>query len=46
MDKSVSTAAAWLGPALACWATGEPTVAIAFVASLVGTIAIWSGAAK
>lgn len=42
MDKSIATSAIWLGPALACWATGEPLVALAFIASVIGTIAIWT----
>lgn len=41
MDKGVATVAIWLGPALACWATGSPVIAIAFVASFFGTLAVW-----
>ena len=38
MEKAVAVAAVWLGPALACWATGEPAVALAFVGSVFGTL--------
>jgi hypothetical protein len=41
MGKGIGTVGVWLGPALACWVTGEPLVAYAFVASVMGTIAIW-----
>jgi len=38
MEKAVAVAAIWLGPALACWATGEPAVALAFLASTLATL--------
>ncbi len=40
MERGISVAAIWLGPALACWATGEPLVASAFVCSIIGTLAV------
>lgn len=39
MNKAIGTVAIWLGPALACWATENPWVALAFVASLFATLA-------
>jgi hypothetical protein len=41
MDRGIATAAMWLGPALACWATHEPWIAVSFIASLFGTICVW-----
>ena len=46
MDRSLATMAVWLGPALACWATGEAFVAVAFIGSLLGTLCIWPGVAE
>lgn len=40
--KGIATVAVWMGPALACWVTGEPTVAWAFFLSFFGTLGIWS----
>jgi len=40
MGNGIAIAAVWLGPALACWATGEPHVAFAFGASIFGTLFI------
>ena len=41
MGKGIATAVVWLGPALACWATGESLVAWAFLFSFFATISIW-----
>ncbi len=38
MQKSIVIVAMWLGPAFACWATEEPFVALAFIASAVATL--------
>jgi len=46
MGKGIATIGIWLGPTLACWATGEPFVALAFAASFVATVSIWAGAGK
>jgi len=41
MGKGIGTVGVWIGPAIACWATGEPFVAWAFMFSFMATIGIW-----
>lgn len=42
MGKGIAVAAIWLGPALACWATGDPKVAVAFFLSCFATIIVFA----
>ena len=44
MGRGIGTVAAWLGPALAIWITGESLIALAFVGSVFATIGIWEKA--
>lgn len=41
MGKGIATVGIWLGPALACWATGEPAVAVTFLFSFFATACMW-----
>ncbi|KKL11328.1 hypothetical protein LCGC14_2546920 [marine sediment metagenome] len=42
IGKGIGTIGIWLGPALACWATEEPFVALAFFASFAATVVMWA----
>ena len=42
MGKGIATIGIWLGPTLACWATGEPFVALAFIMSFFATAIMWA----
>jgi len=42
MGKGIATVGVWLGPALACWLTDDPRVALAFVMSFFATACMWS----
>jgi hypothetical protein len=41
IGKGIGTVGVWLGPALACWATGESMVALSFAFSFFATACMW-----